>query len=143
MFDLNKTITKWRRQMLDAGIKNPVVLEELESHLREDIEQQLRFGTSAPRAFEIAVHKIGRPNTLRSEFRKNERATMKRTVTILLGILGIFVGPAIFLPALAQHREYGTWTTHMIVPVVLGTIIVLVGVGTAFYGSRMRRLKSC
>jgi hypothetical protein len=39
MFDLEQSIATWRRQMLDAGIKAPVPLEELESHLRDDIEQ--------------------------------------------------------------------------------------------------------
>jgi hypothetical protein len=37
MFDLEQTISEWRRQMLSAGIKTPVPLEELEIHLREDV----------------------------------------------------------------------------------------------------------
>jgi hypothetical protein len=142
MFKLDTAITEWRQHMLSAGVKTPVPLEELESHLLEDVEQQLQFGVSAPRAFEIAVRKIGRPNTLRNEFKKNERMLMKRVI-ILLGILAIFVGPAIILPALAQHQNRGTWTTGMIVPVVLGSAIVLVGIGMTFYGGRMRRMKSC
>ena len=40
MFDLEQSIADWRRQMLAAGIKTPVPLEELESHLREEIERQ-------------------------------------------------------------------------------------------------------
>jgi uncharacterized membrane protein YeaQ/YmgE (transglycosylase-associated protein family) len=143
MFDLDQSIAEWRRQMLAAGVKTPATLEELEGHLREDVEEQIRSGVGTRPAFEITVLRIGQPNMLQNEFRKNERATMTRNLTILLGILGIVVGPAIFLPALAQHRDYGTWTRQMVIPVVLGTIIVLVGVGTAFYGSRMRRMKSC
>ena len=34
MFDLEKSITRWREQMLAAGIKTPSPLEELENHLR-------------------------------------------------------------------------------------------------------------
>ena len=40
MFDLEQSIADLRRQMLAAGIKTPVPLEELEIHLREEIEQQ-------------------------------------------------------------------------------------------------------
>lgn len=35
MFDLEQSIAEWRRQMLAAGIKTPVPLEDLEIHLRE------------------------------------------------------------------------------------------------------------
>ena len=44
MFDLEQSIAEWRRQMLAAGIKTPVPLEELEIHLREEIEQQMKSG---------------------------------------------------------------------------------------------------
>jgi hypothetical protein len=39
MFELEQAITGWRRQMLAAGIKTPVPLEELEIHLRDEIER--------------------------------------------------------------------------------------------------------
>lgn len=37
MFNLEQSIADWRRQMLATGIKTPAPLDELESHLREDI----------------------------------------------------------------------------------------------------------
>jgi len=37
MFDLEQAIIAWRQQMLAAGIKSPVPLEELENHLRDEI----------------------------------------------------------------------------------------------------------
>jgi hypothetical protein len=40
MFDLEKSIPEWRQKMFAAGI-SAVALEELESHLREEIEQQI------------------------------------------------------------------------------------------------------
>src|SRR5665213_686696 len=70
MFDLEKSIAEWRKQMLAAGIKTPVPLEELEIHLREEIEQQMKFGLSAQTAFSIAVEKIGQGNMLKTEFKK-------------------------------------------------------------------------
>ena len=59
MFNLEQSISDWRRQMLAAGIKAPVPLEELEIHLREDIAQQMQSGLSAQQAFGIAVKTIG------------------------------------------------------------------------------------
>jgi hypothetical protein len=70
MFDLEKSIVEWRRQMMAAGIKTPVPLEELEIHLREDIAQQMQSGLSAQPAFGIAVGKIGRAPELKGEFKK-------------------------------------------------------------------------
>ncbi len=37
MFNLEQSIAEWRQQMLAAGPKNPTPLNELESHLREDM----------------------------------------------------------------------------------------------------------
>ena len=59
MFNLEQSIAEWRQQMLAAGIKTPVPLEELESHLREDITQQIQSGLSAQQAFGIAMGRIG------------------------------------------------------------------------------------
>ncbi len=44
MFDLEESIADWRKQMLAAGIKSPVPPEELEIHLREEIERQMQPG---------------------------------------------------------------------------------------------------
>lgn len=70
MFDLETAIAAWRKQMLDAGIKSPVTLDELELHLREEIERQSQSRLSEQTAFEIAAEKIGRPDKLKTEFNK-------------------------------------------------------------------------
>jgi hypothetical protein len=70
MFDLEKSIADWRKQMLAAGIKSPVPLEELEIHLREEIEQQSKSGLSEHEAFEISVQQIGQAGMLKTEFAK-------------------------------------------------------------------------
>jgi len=41
MFNLESAISEWRRQMLAAGIQSPVPLDELEAHLRDELEHQL------------------------------------------------------------------------------------------------------
>ena len=40
MFNLDQSIAAWRQQMVAGGIKSPRVLDELESHLRDDVEEQ-------------------------------------------------------------------------------------------------------
>jgi len=73
MFDLDQAIAEWRRQMLAAGIKTPAPLEELESHLREDVEQGMRSGLIAEAAFETAVQRMGQTDALKAEFKKAGR----------------------------------------------------------------------
>ena len=53
-----------------GGVKSPEVLAELESHLREDVEQQMQTGTEAAEAFETAVQRIGQAAVLEGEFDK-------------------------------------------------------------------------
>jgi hypothetical protein len=74
MFDLEAVITEWRMQMLAAGVKAPVPLEELESHLREEIERLTGSGVSEVETFKTAVQKIGSAPAVRNEFRKSTQA---------------------------------------------------------------------
>src|SRR5262245_54973283 len=70
MFNLDHAIAEWRRQMTIAGIKSPRVLDELESHLRDDVERQTKSGTDVQQAFERAVKQIGHATALEAEFKK-------------------------------------------------------------------------
>jgi hypothetical protein len=73
MPDLEKQITAWRQQMLAAGIKTPALLDELQSHLREDIERQMQSGAEAQQAFETAVQRLGQACVLKAEFAKGDK----------------------------------------------------------------------
>jgi hypothetical protein len=139
MFDLEGSIAEWRRQMLAAGIKSPVPLDELESHLREEIERQLKSVPDAQRAFVTAVQRIGQANVLGKEFEKVERTLMKRIMIIVLGLFGILIGPGIILPALAKHRELGVWNSDIVMPVVWGALVLLAGLAATAYGASRRK----
>jgi hypothetical protein len=102
MFNLKQFIADWRQQMLAAGIKSPVPLEELESHLHEDIERQVEAGLNEQTAFEISVRQIGQPKMLKSEFKKSERTSMK-TILPCAGVL--LAGIAAQLPGSLQLRD--------------------------------------
>jgi hypothetical protein len=74
MFNLDKAIVEWRRRMIAAGIKSSDVLDELESHLREEIQNQLRSGAGPEQAFAAAVSRVGKAKQLKTEFAKVKAA---------------------------------------------------------------------
>ena len=78
MFDLQQSLTDWRRRMLAAGIKTPASLEELESHLHEEIGRLVESGLDEQSAFHTAVQKIGPAPALQNEFAKVERTQQGR-----------------------------------------------------------------
>src|SRR5512138_2719410 len=70
MFDLERAIADWRLRLAAQGMKNPEVLDELESHLRDEVEERINSGASPQRAFETATEHFGRPAALQAEFAK-------------------------------------------------------------------------
>ena len=101
MPDLEDSIRDWRRQMRAAGIKSPVPLDELENHLREDVEQRMKSGASAQGAFDAAVQRIGHASTLKAEFAKVGEVMSARqrnmnwlvcaTASFFYGALGVMI----------------------------------------------------
>jgi hypothetical protein len=69
-FGSRRSILEWREQMLSAGVKHPDIVDELESHLREDWERRVQSGESEEGAFEGAVQGIGQASLLKHEFAK-------------------------------------------------------------------------
>ena len=137
MSDLDLNIVAWRKRMLNAGIKGPEVLEELESHLREDIERRIRGGVGEASAFERAVEQVGRPGKLSAEFEvivKQERTFMKRGLLIGAGIIGVMVGMAFVMPAVAQYRQSGAMSNGEPWLFLLGSLMTLAGIGAGFRG---------
>ena len=102
MFNLEKCIAGWREQMLAAGIKSPVLMEELESHLREEIERQMKSGISAQEAFTDAVQQIGKADMMKNEFEKVDGARELRAwkqIQIIsftgLGVISLFIAACV------------------------------------------------
>src|SRR5262245_33454429 len=71
MFDLERAISEWRRQLAGSGIDSPDVVDELESHLREDVQREMRSGLSAQQAFNAALQRLGSREALKIEFKKS------------------------------------------------------------------------
>ena len=56
--------------MAAGGLKRPDVLNELESHLRDEVDEQMRSGMSVEQAFEAAVQQMGPVGIIKAEFAK-------------------------------------------------------------------------
>ncbi len=99
MFDLEQSIADWRKQMLAAGIKTPVPLEELEIHLREEIELQMKAGTNPPQAFENSVQRMGHADELKVEFKKicGMACVLPQWSLFWTGVLGLVMTPMLSL----------------------------------------------
>jgi hypothetical protein len=91
MFNLEQAVANWRRQLIIAGIKAPVPMEELEIHLREEIERQMQSGLSAQPAFGIAVEKIGQAPELKGEFKKISPPMEMPEIIRLAGVICVAV----------------------------------------------------
>jgi hypothetical protein len=79
-----------------------VPLEELEIHLREEIERLEKSGVDERTAFENAVRQTGQPQSLKNEFNKIETSFMK---TILKCVTVLLIGIAAQLPGSLQLRD--------------------------------------
>ncbi len=134
---LDKKISEWRRQMLAAGIESPVPLEEMEIHLHEDIREQMRSGLNEQEAFEISVRNIGQPKQIKNEFAKTERLPMK-IIKISAGVIGLLVGLAFVMPAVAQCQHEGAMNNQEVVLYTLGMAMCAGGVFLALFAFKKR-----
>jgi hypothetical protein len=80
--------------MRAAGVTSPVPLDELESHLREDVEKQMESGLGEQEAFDRAIQNIGKPRIVHTEFAKVEpvkKAREQILLEILLVVLSVLM----------------------------------------------------
>ncbi len=96
MFNLEQSITEWRKQMLAGGIKSLVLLDELEGHLREEIERLTKSGSPPPVAFDAAVQQIGDAILLKKEFKKISGVSVWLE-RLMIGISLVFFALIVFL----------------------------------------------
>jgi len=119
MFDLDQAIAEWRRQMAAEGLKSREVLDELESHLRDEIEQQDLAGASREQAFENAVQQIGCAAALEGEFAKvGTRTSVKNAVLALAGIPNQYIDESMNRSNLEPRWATYTKATAFLAPAV-------------------------
>jgi hypothetical protein len=115
MFDLNKAIAGWRQEMSAQQTIRDTDLDELEDHLRSEIEGLTGSGLSAEEAFQVARMRLGKPGDVAGEFaiadpdsRRSFR--MRWMVVGALALLALYLGSGMLvglgasLIGLAQSR---------------------------------------
>jgi len=110
--------------MTAGGVKNSSVLDELESHLREDVERELRAGVEVQKAFAAAVQKLGPASALRNEFKKSRAATVAEKLMIAVAVFVVAFG--IFLSVVTLLFCYGTNAERLV-----GLVAISLTLGTA------------
>ena len=137
MHNLEKLIGEWRKTMVTAPKVGPETLDELENHLRENLEQLVRSGMTEAEAFQRAVTQLGGAPAIASEFQKlNESTWLPAKVVTWLG-----AGVALFLILLFVRRDdlqSDLLLASHVFSVSLGyTMTFLVGaLGICFVGQR-------
>ena len=109
MFNLEQSISAWREQMLSAGVTNPEIVEELESHLREDWARRVESGESEEQAFEGAVQGVGQASLIKHEFAK----LSGKKWAWLRKLKGIMAGAFDPVPSLRTFTPGARWTLEL------------------------------
>jgi len=97
MFNLEQATADWRQKMLAAGIENPIPLEELELHLREEIERNVEAGMELNNAFEVATQSIGDAGMLKAEFKKLPEKPRDKFFRITYGLMSPWLAWGMYL----------------------------------------------
>ena len=124
MFDLDQAIAQWRQQMFEAGSRSSDILDELETHLRDDVERQTKLGTNAQQAFGIAAQNLGKSDALRNEFKK-ARSSPRTTEKLMIGICGFFVGFIILLSGLTVFLCFASWGERTVASAAVVSILLV------------------
>ena len=109
MFNLERSILEWRWQMLSAGVEDPDIVDELESHLREDWARRVQSGESEEQAFEAAVQGVGQASLLKHEFAK----LSGKKWAWLSKLRGITAGAFVPVPSLSAFTPGARWALEL------------------------------
>jgi hypothetical protein len=114
------------------------VLNELESHLRDDVEHQTRSGAAAEQAFEAAARRIGHAGVLKHEFAKVGGEAPERVKHAILTLAGI--------PTLATNMNTTNtnieprWATYLKAAVFLVPALGLWTLSTVFIFPKLQQI---
>ena len=114
-------IAQWRAHLLRSGAVNPADVEELESHLREQMAALVDAGLAVEEAFLVAVKRMGNIDAVSREFARvhserlwkqlvaepaggGDRGPTERTETAAVVGLALAAAAAIKVPELFGHQ---------------------------------------
>jgi hypothetical protein len=89
MSDVEKQIEQWRKGLQTSDAFGADDLEELESHLREEMERLTPLGLSGTEAFLVARHRLGATEALEAEYAKvnTDRRALLHLYWMAAGVL--------------------------------------------------------
>ncbi len=141
MFDLETSIAGWRREMSDGGVDSSAALDELESHLCDDVEQRISDGLSAQRAFEIATQEIGTPYAISAEFNKLPKMNtrIKGALLTLAGIPNQYLADS---NGQLQSRLNGEppWVAYLRASIFMSPGVFLWMISAIFFVPKLQQL---
>jgi putative ABC transport system permease protein len=73
MFDLEKAIKQWKKTLRKNEAMEDGSMAELESHLRDEVENQIHLGVPVKEAFETAAQNLGSAAGLGTEYHKSSK----------------------------------------------------------------------
>jgi len=99
MFDLEKAIRGWRRDVAKHEALEDGLVADLELHLRDEYESQRSAGLEDEEAFRVAVGRVGTAERIASEYDKNrilalDRRAPWRPARFMPGLLGNYLKAA-------------------------------------------------
>jgi hypothetical protein len=132
MFDLNEQINRWRGNLAQSETLGSSDIDELESHLHEEIENLTTLKLSDEEAFLIATHRLGSTDSLAEEYEKINRVVKfrHRLFWIATGILGYFLATyladafSIALAVSSGSMDYYTGIVFIVSKIMFWTIVV-------------------
>jgi cytochrome c assembly protein len=137
MHNVEQLITEWRKAMMTAPNVGHETLDELENHLRENVNQLVRGGMTEADAFQRAITQLGTGPAIASEFRKLNQSTWLPVKVVT----GFGVSEALLLIFLLASRDNFRsdflLATHVFTVTLGYTTTFLVGaLGICFVGQR-------
>ena len=93
MFDLEREIAGWRRWMSARLPHDREALDELESHLRDAVQQQVTAGAKLSEAWTAALNRLGSREAIAAEYAKlpSRAAWRWLPAQVVLGVYAVFV----------------------------------------------------
>jgi hypothetical protein len=107
MADIEQQIADWRSRLSALIGGNRDLVAELEVHLRDAVEDQVRRGVPAEKAVAIALTRLGSPEALAREFAKQSTPWLPARL-----ILGLGAAAAAALTILLAQRVWKSRLSH-------------------------------
>jgi hypothetical protein len=136
MFNLDQAIADWRQEMAQTGLANDV-LDELESHLRDDLDAQLRSGMAPEDAFKVAAGRVGDARILNHEFATSVSAA-DRLKSLLFTLAGI--PNQTLATTMNTTRIEPAWATYLKATTFLIPAIFLATVSAIFVVPKLQQI---